>query len=550
MKLYRFITIVLAGASIAASCSKMDEIKPQGGTLLADQVKETTVAVPSRVGASFNSMFTSAGSPCTVYISMGSYRPDDFGYISMAFSTDIEAADVIVPDSGYNWFSVCGTLSSRTANYANPYMRYALPYNQISAANDVITSFPADTEDKEILATIAQAKAMRAFAYLNLVPYFQFNYATAKDKPSVPLVTEETVDFTNNPRATVAEAYAQIIADLDYAVENLEGYTRTDKSKIDANVAHGLRARAYLNMGEWQKAYDDAVAAAEGYTPATIEELSNTDNAARLSFKDISEHNWIWGYDMTPANAETYKFATSSSWIRSFSAWGYAPQSQCYAMINSMLWNKISATDVRKGWWVDDNLESPLLAGQAWPGCKDVANAEVANVKEVFLPYTNVKFGCYSIGTITNDEDWPYMRVEEMILIQAECLAKLSKEGEARKVLDDFIGTYRDPEYKSTASHCKNLLDEIWFQRRVELWGEGFSNNDTRRLGKPLVRIHSGEANNQPDAFAFNMTADDGWWLMRFPQSEMNTNFGIEDNKEGSAPKMGQNGDLRDGVTD
>ncbi|MBR0323004.1 MAG: alcohol dehydrogenase catalytic domain-containing protein, partial [Bacteroidales bacterium] len=36
------------------------------------------------------------------------------------------------------------------------------------------------------------------------------------------------------------------------------------------------------------------------------------------------------------------------------------------------------------------------------------------------------------------------------------------------------------------------VVTEIWFQRRVELWGEGFSNPDTRRLNKPLVRFHEG----------------------------------------------------------
>ena len=53
-----------------------------------------------------------------------------------------------------------------------------------------------------------------------------------------------------------------------------------------------------------------------------------------------------------------------------------------------------------------------------------------------------------------------------------------------------------------------------------------------------------------PTAFLFNMTADDGWWLMRFTSSEKNTNLAVVDNTGGTQPVMGQNGDLRDGVTD
>ena len=94
----------------------------------------------------------------------------------MAFSNDIEAADVVLANSGYNWFSTCMELSSRNADYANPYVRYAAPYNQIAAANDIIKSLPADSTDPVTLAKLAQARAMRAFAYLNLAPYFQYNY--------------------------------------------------------------------------------------------------------------------------------------------------------------------------------------------------------------------------------------------------------------------------------------------------------------------------------------------------------------------------------------
>ena len=194
----------------------------------------------------------------------------------MCFSNDLEAADIFVPNSGYNWFSVCGELSSRNADYANPYIRYAAAYNEIAAANDIIKSYPADTEDPAAINKMAQARAIRAFSYLNLAPYFQFSYAAgAQDLPCVPIVTETTEDFTNNPRATVAEVYAFILDDLNYAIEKLEGYKRPDKSKIDQQVAYGLRARTYLNMQKWAEAAADAEKAAAGYTPATIAEVSH-----------------------------------------------------------------------------------------------------------------------------------------------------------------------------------------------------------------------------------------------------------------------------------
>jgi len=542
MKTHIYISIA-AALLIAASCDKMNQLEPQGGNSLTSQVLQTNQTVPSRINASFNGMFTKLGAPDSVF---GSGRPDDWGFLMIGFSGDIEAADVVLVNSGYNWFSTCGALTSRNADYANPYVRYAAPYNEIAAANEVIKSYPEGTTDQAAIYNIAQAHAIRAFAYLNLAPYFQFGYAAGgRDLPCVPIVTEDTENFTENPRASVEEVYQLIISDLTYAIENLEGYVRPNKSRIDIQVAYALRARAYLNMQEWALAAADAEKALEGYSPATMAEVS------KPFLYDINEHNWIWGYDMQTDVAMENPYATSSAWLRSFSGDGYSAGTQVYSCCNSLLYDKIPDTDVRKGWWVNSELESPLLAGVTWDGVSGnaVGPLEIDNVKTPFLPYTNVKFGMFTVGGTSNDEDWPFIRAEEMILVQAEGLVRSGQTEAGKAVLEDFVRTYRDPSYSADAGG-RTLEDEIWFQRRVELWGEGFSNPDTRRLNKPLVRFHEGTASNVPAAFRFNMPADDGWWLMRFTSSEKNTNLAIIDNTGGTQPVQDQYPDLRDGVTD
>jgi len=135
-----------------------------------------------------------------------------------------------------------------------------------------------------------------------------------------------------------------------------------------------------------------------------------------------------------------------------------------------------------------------------------------------------------------------------MILIQAECQARLGNTSQATSILTDFVRTYREPEY-NVAERGLSLLDEIWFQRRVELWGEGFGIKDCKRLNKPLVRFHD-DTNNQPAAFRFNLPADDPYLLLRFSQGELNTNFAIVDNTGGHQPVTDENKSLRDGVTD
>ena len=545
MKLYKYIPVLFAGLVLAA-CTDMNEIVPESGTMLANQLQETNAAVPSRASASFTGLYSHLGMPNHY----GYGTPDDFGVLMMLFCNDLESADATASDNNYNWFSVCGEYSSRTANYRNPVLRYRTPYSIISDANDFLAGFGDDVTDAESIAMIAQAKALRAYAYYLLANDFQFNYIDHKDDPCVPICSPDTEDPTHNPRASVGEIYEIIVQDLNDAVEGLDGFERSTKKFIDQQVAYGLRARVNLSMGNWAAAASDAEKAAEGYTPATREEVSVP------SFMDISEHNWIWGYDMTADEANNFRYATTSSWLRSFSGWAYAAGTATYTCINKILYDKISATDVRKGWWLDENLYSPLLDGLTWNAGENgsASGQEIPDFeyddKLAFVPYTNVKFGCDPIGTTDNAEDMPLMRVEEMILIQAEAAARGGDETKGRKILEDFVKTYRDPSYSSSASG-RSFLDELWFQRRVELWGEGFAIHDTKRLNKPMVRfLGTAASTNVSPAFRFNMEANDGWLLMRFSQSELNTNFSIIDNTDGTLPVMDQNPKLRDGVTD
>lgn len=544
MKLNRF-SIIALGALTVVSCSDIDEQFPEGGILTSEQIQETTEAIPERTEATFTGMYNMMGESYSVFPSSG--RADDWGVPMIMLSLDGEGPDMWMANNNYNWFSTCGEFSSRNANYANPYIRYILPYRQIGIANEVLASISPDTEDQNAIYKMAQARAIRAYDYMLLAPYFQFNYETSKDKPCIP-VLKDGVDYANNPRATVEEVYNIIIEDLNYAVEHLEGYERASKAYVNLNVAYGLRARAYLNMGMYAEAAADAAKAIEGYNPATMDEL-----AAGPRFCSADEANWMWGVIITDDQAKNGTLATPASWFSAFTGDGYAPATQVTPSINSLLYNKIPATDVRKAWWIDTNLYSPLLDKISWNG---VTGAEISALvlddgsKVAYLPYTNVKFGMKSgIGSPINNNDYPLMRVEEMILVEIEGLAKSGQESAAKTKLESFVKTYRDPNYTVDAGG-RTLDNEIWYQRRVELWGEGFATSDMMRLNKPLVRFHDNNPGSFPEAHAFNMPANDPWRLLRFPQTEMNTNAGIIDNEGGEQPVPGQNAGLRDGVTD
>lgn len=550
MNLYKISFAMLSAALLTTACNDIDKQFPEGNELTQEQVQEINENIPSRTDATFAGLFSMMGRPHTCWPTGGNAdRADDFGFITIALSCDLEGADMAMANSDYNWFSTCSEYSTRDANYANPYMRYRIPYNQIGIANTVIDSYAEDTQDPNAINQIAQARAIRAFDYMSLAPYFQFGIERAADEPCVPILANG-VDYSNNPRATVKEVWEYIIKDLDYAVEHLEKGVRTSKDRIDKNVALALRARANLIRGEYAAAAADAADAIEGYTPATIDEVSHP------AFCDINEHNWIWGINITSEMANIDSSPTASSWYSAFSGDGYAPYINP-PFINILLYDKISSTDVRKGWWLNEEKKSPLLEGLSWTDPKtgavaagnDIPGFAIENVKIPYDAYTNVKFGMKSgVGSTVNNNDFPLIRVEEMILVRAEALARSGNESQARQILEDFVKTYRDPSYSSQASG-RQLVDEIWFQRRVELWGEGFFVSDAKRMGKNIVRFHGKGTTNFPDAFTFNISADDGWLNMRFPSTEIDNNFGIVDNYGGSIPVAGQLEDLRDGVT-
>lgn len=551
----------MASAAVLSltACNDLNEQEYEGNKYLsADQRLATNEVIPERVKATYDGMFNYIGKGGTSGLGKGQ-RPDDFGLVMALLAGDLEGADAAAGDNNYNWFSVCSDLSSRNANYANPYIRYVIPYKQMGVANQVISSYPADTQDKTAITYMASARTIRAYDYMMLAPYFQFGYEQAADQPCVPLLSD-SVDATHNPRATVKKVYEVIMNDLDYAVKNL-GAERSNKQYINVDVALGLRARANLAMGKWADAAADAekVINSGRYTPATREEVSVP------GFDDATSgdgHAWIWAVLRTEADAQDNagygNDQSPSAWNCAFSGNGYAAATGNTPVINQLLYDKIPATDVRKGWWLNAQKHSPNWANLTWTNPSNgkvakgdqIADFTIKDVKVALEPYTNIKFGMKNgVGNSVNMNDFPLMRIEEMYLIAAEGYAKSGNEAKAREILTNFVKTYRDPNYDINGRGL-SLADEIWFQRRVELWGEGFFTVDAKRLGKPIVRFHQGKTNNFPTAYQFNVAADDGWLNMRFPQSEKNNNLSIVDNEGGSLPVSGQNGNLRDGVTD
>lgn len=534
-----------------SSCQDLD-LHYEGGTLDDEQITDAVAALPERINSAVNGMYSILGQPDGYFKRGTSYRADDFGYPCVALGQDLNSGDMTNVVSDYDWFSVAHEWSDRTPTYANPTIRLGLFYRVLYAAKDVLSVIPDGTDNTELKNKRGQAKALRAFSYLSLAPYFQFKYIGNEDKPSLPMM-KDGIDPRNNPRAPLKELYESIIADLTDAIADLEGYNRPNKGVIDQQVAYGLRARAYLYMGEWAKSAEDADKALEGYSPYGIGELKAP------GFNNASDHNWMWALLLPADLISSANYATIPSQLGSFSGDSYVAYAGIYRSINVLLWKKIPTTDIRKNWWLDENKTSPYLEGLTW---KDeaknitytgqaIATAAIADVKEPMDKYANVKFGQRAgIGSPYNYGDWCMMRAEEMLLIKAEATAKAGNLSVGKQILEDFVKTYRNPAYVSVAGSIEDFENEVWLQRRIELWGEGFAMADVMRLGKNVVRFHPGEETNVPEPYRFNVSSNDPWMLLRFVQGETTNNVGVVNNEGGTQPAQGDGAGLKDGVTD
>lgn len=525
--------LTLSLAVLAAGCSM--DTEPMGGTITSEQKDKVVQNEPSKAEASVNSIFASMTLRTAA---VGSSYHQDFGFPAVALIGDHAGQDMIAPNTGYNWFSGALGYTDRTQGSDDLLIIWNTLYSSIYTANKAITKIeevyenaedPADISDYRFFR--AQALGARAFFYLNLAQYFQFTYDGHEENLCVPWISEQTEDITNNPRQTVETIYGHIMDDLDEAIDLLgkTNKVRVDKRYISQEVAYGIRARVNLLMHNYGDAIADAEKAMNGFRPYSIAELS------KPTFNEVSPA-WMWA--IVIAETDPVVLSGIVNWpshLCSF-AYGYTGAVHTYRSVSATLYDQIPSTDVRKGWWLDENGSSPLLVDEYSPEQIDAAGVKAGDLWFGYEPYVNVKFGAWKneIFTSTSANPWPLMRVEEMYLIKAEALAMSGKPGEGKAFLESFVRTYRNRNYSLTGSSAEAVQNGVWFQRRVEFWGEGQAYFDIMRLKKPIYRIGAG----YPADWVYVIEPESPIMLYLIPQSEITSNEGITDKDQNQiAPK-------------
>lgn len=419
---------------------------------------------------------------------------DDFGYMSILHSTDMMGQDIAMAAS--HFFSFDYQLDDRMYNYRRTLANWLCFYTMIAKANEIISLYPDGGETVSQKALLGQAKAIRGMSYYYLIQLYQFpvdaSGAVNSSAKGVPLMyteadgkTEEEIAAAKG-RNTVAEVYAQIEKDLTEAVDNLADYKRPNKNYIDQNVAYGLLARYYLLSQQWENAATAASKARSGY--------SMMDNVGlHDGFMNITNGEWMWGFDQTTETQTTFAsfFSHISNIAPGYAGAGYAPR-----LIDRNLYESIPDDDYRKS----------LFNGAQGSTTQPTSAAN--------LPYANVKFGSDGNWTM----DYMYMRAAEMVLIEAEAYAHLNQGGKAAETLKVLMANRQPSWNMSTVT-----VEDIYLQRRIELWGEGFSYFDLKRLNKGIDRNYAG-SNHLAGGYKLVVPAQDVRWIYQIPQREMQEN--------------------------
>jgi hypothetical protein len=431
------------------------------------------------------------------YQYLGSH--DQGGHFAVMHAIDLMGEDLFPKQQGYGWFvSDYNYTGSRNVNSSRVAYYWSFYYDIINSANLIIEQLPGvagtDAEKNNLLG---QALALRAFGHFMEVQLFAKTYEGNEDAPGVPVYTQHT--STGKARATVGEVYSQIVADLDTAIVKLTGApSRPNKSYINIQVAQGLRARVALVMNDWQTAETCAKKARTGFA------LMSTDDYLD-GFNSAGNTEWIWGSIIN--DEQTIVLASLYSHLDP-SAGGYATVGNEKHILKT-LYDAMQNNDVRKAAFLYNYENSP--AYNYW-------------TVKFYLPSPNSWAG-----------DYVYMRAAEMYLIEAEAIARQGgRSADAGKLLETLVQARGVEGYALTAfATGEALLEEIYLQRRIELWGEGFRWLDLKRQKKPLARQTGANPglHNGPLAMVTDIPVDDPRWTMLIPQGEIDANPNIIQNE-------------------
>jgi hypothetical protein len=272
-----------------------------------------------------------------------------------------------------------------------------------------------------------------------------------------------------------------MISDLTQAISLLDVFTRSNKDQLDKNVAKGLLAYVLAARGtaaDWaqvQTLTQDIMTAYPSTSPSLL--AYNGTNATTAGFNSVTTPSWMWGVDITLAQG-----------LDLISWWGQVDQfTYSYAWagdpktIDRGLYDAIRADDIRK-----TQFASPTAT-----------SFRLQPINKFFAP-ARTSGGQRQIVT-----DLLYMRSDEFYLLNAEAKARAGQTAAAQTALKTFLASRITDVTYIDALAGQALLNEIYLQTRIELWGEGKSYLAMKR-NKATITRGSNHLFDAGNSFVYN----------------------------------------------
>jgi hypothetical protein len=398
-----------------------------------------------------------------------------FYYVQSALmEADIRGKDIfLVPSGNYGRFDD-EYMYNLTTDHWQVDDIWETAYSVIANCNQAVQYVPEGSySDAFKNSVLAEARAMRASAYLILIHFYAQPYSFDPNGPGVPITKEPlnpdpASDFP--ARSTVQEVYDLIIEDLKFAQAHINN---TDIIRLTKNAVHGLLARAYLDMEDWANARDHAISAYDGHPLMSGSELL-------AGFADPNDE-WIWSLNMRSDDNNGYLMLPS------------------FYDTRVMGYSSFRATNT---------FASLFEAGDARSNMFGVPDNGGMTITK-YLHRTEW------------DMDQVLMRSAEMYLIEAEARAQLDDAPGALTALNAVQS--RAGATLTTTTDKAELLEAIALERRKELFGEGFHLLDILRRGETLERTDA--AHWAP----VDLEAYDPLMIFPIPQAEIDANPNINE---------------------
>lgn len=456
MKKILKITLVAAVLGLGYSCS--DELLDNSGVsgssqptqfLTNAQLEQAALTnlgiAPAFVGGMYAQMIQTGSGGTNL-------NHDDFGHKAYDVYGDMLSGDMSLSVSTYGWYRADITEFQAPQDFTRGRNRmvWRYYYRIVRSANTVIQNLGGNdavptTDDNKY--AMGQAKAMRAHSYFYLTQYFQKEYNASE--AILPLYTEPI--NSNVAKSTAGEIYDLMEKDLNEAITLLNGFNRSAKNQVNQDVAKVLLA--YVLGAKGGQDAQIATLTQEVINAGNFSILSQGELVAATGglngFDDVNSPSWMWGIDVVENNG-----LGLVSWWGQIDAWSYSyAWAGDYKAMDQSLFNQMAANDYRRGQF----LNNPANGRHLQPLWKFKASDNIGGASR----------------TVT--ADYVYMRIEEAYLLNAEANARSGNEGAARTSLKAVMqNRVPDASYIDALSG-QALLDEIYLQTRLELWGEGKS---------------------------------------------------------------------------